>query len=69
MNEVLAKFKQRSSSASFHWADDTCKEWDLAKREQNAALKIFDDNPGLQDEMREIANGALWSLSKERPIK
>lgn len=69
MNElILIKFKRHASSASFHYADDSCKEWGLAKQDKNDALKIFDENPELQNEMREIAKDELWSLSNERPL-
>lgn len=69
MNElILIKFKCHASSASFHYADDSCKEWGLAKQDKNDALKIFDENPELQNEMREIAKDELWSLSNERPL-
>ena len=67
MNEILIKFKRHSSRASYHYADDSCKEWNLAKQDKEAALKIFDENQNLQNEMREIAKDELWSLSKERP--
>ena len=69
MNEALIKFKKRARQASFHYADDSCREWGLAKQDKDSALKLFDDNPELQDEMREIAKDELWSLSSERPIE
>lgn len=68
MNDVLIKFKRHASRASYHYADDTCKEWDLARQDKNDALAIFDANPEMQDEMRKIASTEIWSLSKERPL-
>ncbi len=60
----LKIFQQHGSNASFHYADDTCREWGAAHREKNKALEIFDNNPKLQAEMREIAKGFLWSLER-----
>ena len=67
MKDTLIKFKRHSSRASYHYADDTCKEWGLAKQDKDDALKIFDANPEMQEEMRDIAKDELWSLLKERP--
>ena len=69
MNDTLIKFKRHASRASYHYADDSCKEWDLAKQDKDAALKLFDDNPDMQAEMRGLAKDELWSLSSERPAK
>jgi len=69
MNDILIKFKQHASRASYHYADDSCKEWGSAKQEKDAALKLFDDNPSMQNEMRGMASGELWSLNKERPLE
>jgi len=67
MNDILTKFIHHAHLASYHYADDTCREWDLAKQDKDAALKIFDDNPDMQDEMRKLASIEIWSLSTERP--
>jgi len=69
MNDTLIKFKRHASRASYHYADDSCKEWGLVKQDKDVALKLFDDNPAMQDEMREMAAGELWSLNSERPLK
>lgn len=69
MDDTLIKFKRHASRASYHYADDSCKEWDLAKQDKDAALKLFDDNPDMQAEMRGLAKDELWSLSSERPAK
>ena len=66
---VFDDFKTHGINASFHYADDTASgEWRLARKEKLKALKLFDDNPDLQDEMRVIAKGFLWSLASDRPI-
>ena len=66
--KMIEQFKKHARAASYHYADDTGKEWDLAKKEKNIALEIFDNNPDLQEELREIArNDELWSIDTERP--
>ena len=64
---TLANFKRLGDKASFHYADESCKEWDLAADAKSKALKIYDENPDLEDEFREIAKGFLWSLKNDRP--
>ena len=61
---TLEEFKSLGNSASFHYADDSCKEWPQARTQEAKALALFRDNPHLQDDMREIAKGFLWSLPK-----
>lgn len=67
MNDVLTEFKRLGAKASFHYADDSCKEWDLAYGAEREALRLYDEHPELEDEMREIAGGFLWSLEWKRP--
>jgi hypothetical protein len=64
VNDILQQFKDHGMSASFHYADDTCKEWALASRRESAAMKLFDSHPELQDEMRVIASDFLWTLNR-----
>ena len=67
-NNVLEKFKDHGMQASYHYADDTASgEWRMGSALEARALKLFDDNPDLQDEMRVIAKGFLWSLNVLRP--
>lgn len=65
----LARFKEHGDRASYHYADDSAKEWGLANVEKRKALAIFDANKDLQPQMREIARGFLWGheLNKPRP--
>ena len=65
--QIIDLFKEFGLKASYHFADDSTGEWDLAYEAENKALKLFDDNPSLQSQMREIAKGFLWSLKRERP--
>ena len=67
MTNVLMRFKDHGKMASFHYADDSCKEWGLGDKQKAAALKLFDDNPELQNDMRLIARGFIWSLESARP--
>jgi len=61
MDDTLEQFKELGMSASFHFADDTGSEWDLAYNDCNKAMEIYKKNPELQNEMREIAKKFLWS--------
>ena len=62
MKQILEEFEHLGISASFHFADDSCKEWGTARKQEAKAIALFRDNPELQDEMREIAKGFLWTL-------
>ena len=68
-NETLEQFRSYGRTASYHYADDTTSEWGAARRAEGKALSLFDNNPELQPEMREIAKGFLWSLNSKRPEK
>ena len=67
MNKITEEFKKLGMSASYHYADDSGKEWRLADSDKKQALELFDNNPDLQDEMRTAARGFLWSLKQSRP--
>lgn len=62
------EFKRAGMDASYHYADDSTKEWGLARKAEREALRLFDAHPEHQDEMREVAKGFLWSLNIERPV-
>ena len=66
MNPVLDKFDELGRSASFHYADDSGKEWDLARKDKEAAEALFIAHPELRDEMIAIARNFLWSLDVKR---
>ena len=68
MNEILTKFDDWGRQASFHYADDTASgEWRLGSNLEARCLKLFDENPELQPEMRKLAKSFLWTLSLKRP--
>ena len=64
---ILEQFKDHGISASCSYADDSGIEWGAGKRSENMALELFDANPKLRTEMRDIAKGFLWSLESVRP--
>ena len=64
--EVLDEFRKHGKQASYHYADDSGNEWRLGKQEEDAALALYDANPDLQEDMRDIATGFLWSLKMRR---
>ena len=61
----LEDFDYLGRTASYHYADDSCGEWKLGDIAKEAAIELFKANPDLQEEMREIAKGFLWSLPKD----
>jgi len=61
-NPRLIKFDALGRQASFHYADDSGKEWSQAKTLEAQARALFEQNPDLQDQMREMARGFLWTL-------
>ena len=67
MNKITEEFKKLGMSASYHYADDSGIEWGHANLDKAKALKLFDDNPDLQDEMRVASRDFLWSLGSSRP--
>jgi hypothetical protein len=63
VNFILEQFESHGINASFHYADDTASgEWRLGQAEEARARKLFKDNPGMHNSMREIAKGFLWTL-------
>ena len=64
-DQKIEQFKNHCHCASYHYADDSAKEWGLADREKNAAMQIWNDNPHLQGQLREAHKGNLWSLELE----
>ena len=64
--DILENFKELGEKASYHYADDSGKEWSLGNKAKLECLEIFDANPDLHNTMRAIAKGFLWSLGFER---
>jgi len=68
MNEILQKFKELGMSASSHYACDNSNEWSLGNIQVQRSVYLYDNNPSMQSEMRDIAEGFLWSLKSVRPV-
>ena len=58
---IMQQFKKHARSCSFHYADDSGKEWGSAREEKAIALKLFDTHPHLQAAMREEMKKELWA--------
>ena len=63
-NNPLDDFVFEGLAASFHYADESTKEWTMGKRREENARKIFEAHPELHAEMREAAKKFLWRLDK-----
>ena len=59
---IVEQFDYLGRTASFHYADDSGREWNEGDKLKREAVAIFKANPELQSEMREVAKGFLWSL-------
>ena len=59
---IVEQFEYIGRTASYHYADDSGREWSDGDKLKRVAVAIFEDNPELQAEMREVAKGFLWSL-------
>lgn len=62
MNDILEKFKHHATKASYHYADDSGKEWKMADKERNKAKEIYNAYPELHTDMRLIMNDQLWRI-------
>jgi hypothetical protein len=57
--EILAEFTEAGRTASYHYADDSCKEWDLGFKHSQKCKALWDAHPELHDQMRVIKRGFL----------
>ena len=61
--ETLQKFFELGRTASFHFADDSGKELQLAYNAERAARALYEAaSPSLRIDMRDVARQFLWSL-------
>lgn len=58
---IMQQFKKHARACSFHYADDSCGEWGLAREEKAKALELFDTHPHLHETMREEMKKELWA--------
>ena len=66
-DDIIKQFVNHASNASYHFADDSTKEWQDGYREQQKALEIFDAHPELEQELRQACKEQIWSLNQYRP--
>ena len=69
MMDVLKEFESAGWDASFHFADDSGKEWKQAYKRKDDAMRLYFAHPEHQEAMKEIAKGFLWNYDFERAIK
>jgi hypothetical protein len=60
--EILQEFKEYGDNASFHFADDSGREWQLAYADERKAREMLTLYPDLHEDFVKIAKGFLWSL-------
>ena len=61
--EILENFKTYGMDASFHYADDTGKEWHLAYPLVEKCMKLAKEHTELHTEMAEIAKNFIFLMS------
>ena len=59
---ILDEFKKKASSASYHYADDSCKEWGQAKSCVRICRDILKNYPEYRADLIKIANKQLCAL-------
>ena len=60
--EILENFKTCGMDASYHYADDSGKEWHLAYPLVDKCMKLVKEHTELREEMREIAKKFIFSI-------
>lgn len=60
---ILRDFERAGKNASFHFADDSGREWHLGYAERDKAIALWRGNKHLTQEMLEIGKHFLWSFS------
>lgn len=61
----VEQFDYIGRTASYHYADDSGREWNEGDKLKREAIELFKSNPELQTQMREVAKGFLWSLPEK----
>ena len=65
--DTIREFKREGIAASVNYADDTTAEWKYGDKHKAKAMKLFNENPDLQEEMTKIAKRFLWTLPAKHP--
>lgn len=60
--EILAEFDSLGGTASFHYADDSGKEWGQGDILKAQALKLVLAHPELRDRFLKVGQRFLWSF-------
>ena len=61
--QILEEFKKAGLDASFHYADDTGKEWHFAYPLVEKCMKLAKEHIELHTEMAEIAKHFIFSMT------
>ena len=65
-HSTLRAFESHANSASFHYADDSGKEWGSARSRKRQAMALYESHPDLREHMRPIGERQLWALDFRR---
>ena len=65
---VLEEFDKLGKRISFHYADDSGKEWRIARSLKPKVYELYRAHPELQEEMNGLAKGWLWTSEYTRDI-
>lgn len=60
--EILDEFQKHGMNASYHYADDSGKEWQLGSVEADKCRAMVLKHPELADKFRNIARHFLFSM-------
>lgn len=67
LHEAIAPFTAAASMASFHYADDTGREWGFARRHERECQRLYDEaSPELRAAIEAIKGEYMLTL-KVRP--
>ena len=62
-DEIVSEFAHEGMTASYHYADDSGKEWSLGNIHRDKTLAIWRANPELTPRFLEVGKKFLWSFS------
>jgi hypothetical protein len=61
---ALEEFIALGNLASFHYADDTTKEWGRGDECKRQAIDVYKSHPELHEQMKHAAKEFLWTLDE-----
>jgi len=61
---IIEEFKKYARNASYHYADDSTKEWSLARKNVGLCRELYRENEHLRESMRKIVDRELWSTNE-----